>query len=95
MREKDGQTEVSCIRLKGMTNPVSLCILYALCIAMFAVADFSVMAEPAIWWGSLAATGMIALITAVQDSLTEQGQRGSETLTRILLNPENFTRWYE
>lgn len=99
VREMDGQAEVRCVRLKGLTNPVSLCILYAMCIVMFAVADvfansgFSVMAEPAVWWGSLVATFMIALITAVQDSLTEQGQKGSETLTRILLHPEDFCKW--
>lgn len=95
VREIDGQTEVFCVRLKGLTNPVSLCLLYALCIIMFALVDISALAEPAVWWGSLVATGMIGLITAVQDSLTEQGQRGSETLTRILLNPEKYTRWYE
>ena len=99
VREVDGETEVRCIRLKGFTNPASLCILFGLCIVMFAIADASVMyepsvmAEPAIWWGSLIATVMIALITAVQDSMTEQGQRGSETLTRILMNPENFCKW--
>lgn len=93
-RKKGSGTEVRCIRLKGMTNPVSLVLLFGLCMAMCLMTGKVTVREPVAWWTSLLVTAIMAIVTAFQDSITEQGQAGSETLTRFLHNPENFSRWY-
>ena len=88
VRSRGGETEVFFIHTTGMTNPLSLVLMFTLCIVMFAIADFSVLSEPAVWIGSLVATGIAAIITAVSDSLTERGMAGYETLMKFLQHPE-------
>lgn len=95
VRTRDTGTQVCFVHLTGMTNPLSLIGMYALCIAMFAIFDFSILSVPGAWIGCLIATAIAAAVTAVSDSLTERGQKGYETLMKFLKHPETFVRWYE
>ena len=95
VRTRGAKTEVCFVHTTGMTNPLSLVTMYVLCIVMFAVAEVSILSEPAVWIGSLVATGITAVVTAVSDSVTERGIAGYQTLIRFLEHPEKFTRWYE
>lgn len=83
--------KVNCIRLAGMTNPISLIIMY--CLGLF----FSILKtdlETALMpqWLLICAilTLILALFTAVTDSITEQGREGARILSAFLLDPLNF-----
>lgn len=93
VRTRGEGTEVIFLHMTGMTNPVSLIGLYALCIVMFAFCDLSILSEPQVWVGCLIAVAIIAVVSAVGDSLTERGQQGFKTLMKFLYHPENFARW--
>ena len=95
VREKDGRTEVSFITLKGMTNPLSLVMIYLLHLVIVLFADPMMLALDQIWLYCLISTAVVAGITAVTDTLTERGWEGYCILLRMLEHPENFTRWYE
>ena len=95
VRTRNEGVEICFVHLTGLTNPLSLIVMYALCIIMFAILDFSILAIPGIWIGCLIATVIAAVVTAVGDSLTERGIAGYETLMKFLHHPENFVRWYE
>ena len=95
VREKDGGAEVSFITLKGMTNPLSLILIYVLHLIIFAVSDPILLSDGKIWLLCFVGTMIVAGITAVTDSLTDRGEEGYRILMRLLHNPENFTRWYE
>ena len=95
VREQDGGTEVSFITLKGMTNPLSLLLIYLLHVVILVFSDPELMVIWQAWLVCLVSTLFVAGITAITDSLTERGEEGYRILLRMLDHPENFTRWYE
>ena len=82
---------VRCIRLAGMTNPMSLLAMYCFCfiISVF-VSDLQTALLPQClsFFGLL--TFIMAIITAVASSVTERGREGSRILSAFLLDPLNF-----
>lgn len=86
----DGGTIVRCVRLKGMSNPVSLLISFLLFYLMFSMSVDINAVEFEIWPFALAGSILLAVITAVQDSVTERGQEGSHILTSFLHDPNHY-----
>lgn len=87
-------TEVRCVRLAGMTNPVSLFLYFILYFLMVCYAAFDVgtTSYGLLLYVVLAAvcTALTALITALTDSLTERGQEGHRIVTAFLHDPRDF-----
>ena len=81
-------TKIYCIRLAGLTNPVSLVALFLLCmvISLFKMEGFSVAALQI----SLLTTVITAIISAIGDSWTERGHEAYRTLTAYLVDPKNY-----
>ena len=88
----DGKgTKISCIRLAGLTNPLSLIMLFAFCFLTFLVSGgLEVALMPEILGLCAAMTLVVALGTALTDSITERGQEGSRTLTAFLIDPVDY-----
>lgn len=91
VRPSGNGIKVRCIRLAGMTNPISLIIIYCLCL-FFSVLktdlDTALMPQYLLTYAIL--TLIVALITAVTDSVTERGREGARILSAFLLDPLNF-----
>lgn len=86
-----GGTRVSCIRLAGMTNPLSLLGIFSFCFLLFLFRGGIEMAlMPQVLIINAAITAVTALITAITDSVTERGQEGSKILTAFLIDPVDF-----
>ena len=87
----DTGVNVRCIRLAGMTNPISLLAMYCFCfiISVF-VSDLqtALMSQCLVFFGLL--TFVMAVITAIASSVTERGREGSRILSAFLLDPLNF-----
>lgn len=84
-------TEICCIRLAGMTNPLSLIGLFILfCFISLLRAGIEYVPIPHVLIISAVATVLTALISAICDSLTARGQEGSKILTAFLKNPTDF-----
>lgn len=81
-------TKIYCIRLAGLTNPISLVALFLLCmvISLFKMEGFSVAALQI----SLLTTVITAIISAIGDSWTERGHEAYRTLTAYLVDPKNY-----
>lgn len=81
-------TKIYCIRLAGLTNPISLVALFLLCmvISLFKMEGLSVAALQI----SLVTTVITAIISAIGDSWTERGQEAYRTLTAYLTDPANY-----
>lgn len=81
-------TKIYCIRLAGLTNPISLVALFLLCmvISLFKIEGFSVAALQI----SLLTTVITAIISAIGDSWTERGHEAYRTLTAYLVDPKNY-----
>lgn len=90
VRASEDKTEVRCIRLAGMTNPISLLLIYGFCLLFGLIAEPSVMQEAIYYWACAGITVISALGTAFADSITERGQLGSKTLTAFLVDPANY-----
>ena len=91
VRPRENGTEITCIRLAGLTNPLSLIVLYSFCFLMFLLAGGMEMAQmPLVWWICAGWTLAVALGTAFTDSITERGQEGSRVLTAFLIDPIDF-----
>lgn len=91
IRSHDSGTQISCIRLAGLTNPMSLLGLFGFCFLIGLLRggfEFALMPECLIMNGVI--TAVAALITAFTDSVTERGQEGSKTLTAFLIDPIDF-----
>ena len=84
-------TSVKCIRLAGMTNPISLVGIFLFYELLLLLMDGGSLAfsAPAIIVG-VVMTLLIALATAISHSLTERGQEGSRTLTAFLIDPVDY-----
>ena len=88
--DADG-TSISCIRLAGMTNPVSLLGIFCFCFLIALLRgglDLALM--PQVLIVNAVITVITALITAVTDSVTQRGQEGSKILTAFLVDPVDF-----
>lgn len=84
-------TKVSCIRLAGMTNPLSLMAIFGIGFLSFLIGGGLEMARmPEILALNAGMTLVIALVTAFTDSVTERGQEGSRLLTAFLIDPVNY-----
>lgn len=84
-------TKISCIRLAGMTNPMSLIGIFGFCFLISLLrggTDLALMPEMLIT--DAVVTVLTALITAFTDSVTERGQEGSRVLTAFLVDPVDF-----
>ncbi len=84
-------TKVSCIRLAGMTNPLSLIGLFAFCFLICLLRggiELAIMPEMMI--ANAAITLVAALISAFVCSVTERGQEGSKMLTAFLIDPVDY-----
>ena len=81
-------TKIYCIRLAGLTNPISLAGLFLFCmvISLFKMEELSVAAIQI----SLVTTVITAIVTAITDSWTERGLEAYRTLTAYLLDPKNY-----
>lgn len=84
-------TKVSCIRLAGLTNPLSLIALFSLFFIVCLIRDgLEVALMPELLMIDVALTLIVALITAFTDSITERGQEGSKMLTAFLMDPVDY-----
>jgi hypothetical protein len=84
-------TKVSCIRLAGMTNPLSLIGLFSFCMLICLLrGGFELAFMPEMLIANAAITLVAALITAFTDSVTEKGQEGSKMLTAFLMDPVDY-----
>ena len=91
VRPRENGTEISCIRLAGLTNPLSLIGLYCFSFLLFLIgggAEIALM--PVVWWVCAGWTLAVALVTAFADSITERGQEGSKILTAFLIDPVDY-----
>ena len=88
----DGKgTKISCIRLAGLTNPLSLIALYCFCFLLFLIGGgLEVARMPETLWICAGMTAFVALGTAFTDSITERGQEGSKVLTAFLIDPVDY-----
>ena len=85
----DGEgTKIYCIRLAGLTNPISLAALFLFCMAISLVKmeGLSVAALQI----SLVTTVLTAIISAIGDSWTERGMEAYHTLTAYLTDPADY-----
>lgn len=84
-------TRIKCVRLAGMTNPLSLIGIFLFYEFFLVISDGGALAftAPAITVG-VVMTLFIALITAVSHSVTERGQEGSRILTAFLIDPVDY-----
>lgn len=90
VRSAGDGTDVYCIRLKGMSNPVSMLLNFALFYLMFALSGDYTFDYISIWPFALAGSLMMAIITSVTDSITERGQEGSRIMTSFLHDPDDY-----
>lgn len=91
VRPSEGGTEVFCIRLAGMTNPLSLLGLFGFCILICLLRggpDLALM--PVMLIADAVITLIAALVSAFASSITERGQEGSKVLTAFLIDPIDF-----
>lgn len=91
VRPGENGTKVSCIRLAGMTNPLSLIALFGFCFLLFLISGgIEIALMPEILLLCAGMTLAVALVTALTDSVTERGQEGSRILTAFLIDPVDF-----
>lgn len=84
-------TKISCIRLAGLTNPLSLLVIYACFFLTFLlIGGAEIALKPEILWLIAGMTLFLALGTAFTDSITERGQEGSKMLTAFLIDPVDY-----
>ena len=87
----DEGTKITCIRLAGMTNPLSLVLIYLFCLLLSLLTGVGgeAFSLPGLLLYAVI-TLVAALVTAISSSVTERGQEGSRTLTAFLLDPANY-----
>ena len=91
IRPNGDGTEISCIRLAGLTNPLSLIGIYAFCFFICLLrGGLELALMPQLLITNAVITVIAALATALTDSITERGQEGSRTLTAFLIDPVDF-----
>lgn len=91
VRSCDNKTEVSCVRLAGMTNPLSLLGLYLFCFLICLLrGGFDLALMPEMMIANIGISLIAALLTAFTDSITERGQEGSKVLTAFLIDPVDY-----
>lgn len=91
IRPNGDGTEISCIRLAGLTNPLSLMGIYAFCFFICLLrGGLELALMPQLLIMNAIITVVAALVTALTDSITERGQEGAQTLTAFLIDPVNF-----
>ena len=88
VREKNGVTEVRFIRGKGMLAPSWLLSYTLVCFFMMYIELQEIY--PQMWLVSAGIALGVGLITAFQDSITENGIAGAGEITRILKNPQEY-----
>lgn len=87
---KEG-TQIFCIRLAGMTNPLSLIGLFGFCFLLCLLrGGFELALMPEMIFANIAITLIAALASAFLSSITERGQDGSKTLTAFLIDPVDY-----
>lgn len=90
-RPSENGTKVSCIRLAGMTNPLSLIGWFCFCCLICLLRGGpELVLMPEMLLANAAITIVLALLTAITDSVTERGQEGSRTLTAFLIDPVDY-----
>ncbi len=91
VRPDGNGTKVSCIRLAGMTNPLSLIGMFGFLFLLFLLGGgVAVALMPEILALNAGMTLVVALVTAFTDSITERGQEGARVLTAFLLDPVDY-----
>lgn len=90
VKDENG-TCVRCIRLAGMTNPLSLVGIFLFYELLLVIMDGGELAftAPAIIVGVLLSL-FVALTTAISHSVTERGQEGARILTAFLIDPVDY-----
>ncbi len=84
-------TQISCIRLAGLTNPLSLIGIFSLFFLLTLLkGGLETALMPELLVLNVAFTLVVALATAFTDSITERGQEGSKILTAFLIDPADF-----
>lgn len=81
-------TKIYCIRLAGMTNPISLVGMFLLCMLFIVIRGgipLDVMLQM-----SLVTTAFAALMSAITDSWTERGMEAYRTVTAYLIDPSDY-----
>ena len=88
---RDGEgTKVYCIRLAGMTNPISLIGVYLFCLWIYYIKDGVAFALGDGLWLSLIVTTIVAGTTAFFNSVTEQGQEAYNIVSAYLIDPSDY-----
>lgn len=85
-------SKITCIRMAGALNPISFVFLVVLCQVILLVSGITEIVD-SFWTSLLISVGvsfLIACASALQDSMTEQGQEGYATLSAFLLNPSDY-----
>ena len=91
VRPDGNGTKISCIRLAGMTNPLSLLAIFGIGFLSFLIGGGLELAlMPEILALNAGMTLVIALVTAITDSVTERGQEGARLLTAFLIDPVDY-----
>ncbi len=90
VRAQQDHTEVCCIRLAGLTNPVSLALIYIFCLLFGLFVEPEVLQNKVYYFACVFVTIIAGLATAFTDSITERGQEGSKILTAFLIDPVNY-----
>ena len=83
-------TQISCVRLAGMTNPISLIVIFASWLLCCLLVEPGLAFLPGVLWTGIVLTAFLAAYTAFTHSITERGQLGSKMLTAFLIDPENY-----
>lgn len=94
--------KVYAVRLRGYTNPMSLIILFAIYLGLFALSlrnhasGWEQWFAPANMWLALLGTVISAGISAAAAALTERGQLGWAMVTALLHYPDEYlNHWYK
>lgn len=92
VREKDGKLEIRFIRSKGLLSPFWFAFYTLLCQGMcWIVMERNHMELGNVTWLiSFAVAAVVCVITAVESSLTENGQAGEQEVYRFLRDPKEY-----
>lgn len=88
VKNVDGGVQVYFLRSRGLLSPFWL-LFFTLVLSVYFTAATE-QAEVFRWLVSAAISLVIGLVTALLDSLTDQGQEGAGIVTALLRDPEDF-----
>jgi hypothetical protein len=102
VRKNGAGCKVYAVRLRGYTNPLSLIILFAVFLGLFALDQQNYASGWERWfnptniWFALLGTVISAGISAAAAALTERGQQGWAMVTSLLHCPDDYlNQWFK